>query len=245
MEQLEFLDNFKRNLRLMIQRSKFSLLLQNRVTETSPAGEYLKSRGLSTNFECYDFEGTFNYRGKDYQLPQCIVVPMRNRIGQLQGVWIRFLQEKRFYIWLVDDTLQKFWLDINDESEPVYLAESIFDALSLRELFGFKNVGAVLGIAASAEMQEALKDFEVVMCFDRDSAGYKGMLAHLNNPRTQHWKVLELLEISSESVDFSNVKDYNDIIKLGNKAGLEGLSYNIKSSIKSAIQAKIYIKSKL
>lgn len=244
MEQLEFLETFKRNLRLMIQRSKFSPLLQNRVTETSPAGEYLKSRGLSTNFECYDFEGAFNYRGKDYQLPECIVVPMRNRIGQLQGVWIRFLQEKRFYIWLVDDSLQKFWLDINDESEPVYLAESIFDALSLRELFGFKNVGAVLGIAASAEMQEALKDFEAVMCFDRDSAGYKGMLAHLNNPRTQHWKILELLEISSNlqnSVDISNIKDYNDIIKLGNKADLEGLSYNIKSSI----QAKIYIKSKL
>ena len=244
MEQLPFLETFKRNLRLMIQRSKFSLLLQNRVTETSPvtglspAGEYLKTRGLSTNFECYDFEGVFNYRGKDYQLPECIVVPMRNRIGQLQGVWIRFLQEKRFYIWLVDDNLQKFWLDIQSDDEPVYLAESIFDALSLRELFGFKNVGAVLGIAASAEMQEALKDFEVVMCFDRDSAGYKGMLAHLNNPRTQHWKILEMLEISSNLVDISNVKDYNDIIKLGNK---EGLSYNIKSSI----QAKIYIKSKL
>lgn len=235
MEQLSFLETFKRNLRLMIQRSKFSPLLQNRVAENSPAGEYLKSRGLSTSFECYDFEGVFNYRGKDYQLPECIVVPMRNRIGQLQGVWIRFLQEKRFYIWLVDDTMQKFWLDINDESEPVYLAESIFDALSLRELFGFKNVGAVLGIAASAEMQETLKGFEVVMCFDRDSAGYKGMLAHLNNPRTQHWKLLEIL---SKSVDISNVKDYNDIIKLGNK---DGFDYNIKSSI----QAKIYIKSKL
>ena len=232
---MEFLNQFKRNLRLMIQRSKFSPLLQNRVTETSPAGEYLKSRGLSTDFECYDFEGLFNYRGKDYQLPQCIVVPMRNRIGQLQGVWIRFLQEKRFYIWLVDDTLQKFWLDINDESEPVYLAESIFDALSLRELVGIKNVGAVLGVAASAEMQEALKDFEVVMCFDRDSAGYKGMLAHLNNPRTQHWKVFEIL---SKNVDLSGIKDYNDIVQLGN---LDEFSYNIKSSI----QAKIYIKSKL
>lgn len=235
------LAEFKHNLRLMIQRSKFSPLLQNRVKENSPAGEYLKSRGLSTNFECYDFEGMFNYRGKDYQLPQCIVVPMRNRIGQLQGVWIRFLQEKRFYIWLVDDTVQKFWLDIRaepGEDEPVYLAESIFDALSLRELFGFKNVGAVLGVAASAEMQEALKDFEVVMCFDRDSAGYKGMLAHLNNPKTQHWKVLEIV---SNYVDLSGIKDYNDVIKLGNKADLDEFGYNIKSSI----QAKIYIKSKL
>lgn len=238
---LGFLETFKHNLRLMIQRSKFSPLLQNRVTDSSPvtglspAGEYLKSRGLSTNFECYDFEGTFNYRGKDYQLPQCIVVPMRNRIGQLQGVWIRFLQEKRFYIWLVDDTLQKFWLDIQSDDEPVYIAESIFDALSLRELFGFKNVGACLGVAASAEMQEALKDFEVVMCFDRDSAGYKGMLAHLNNPRTQHWKVFEIL---SKNVDLSGIKDYNDIVQLGN---LDEFSYNIKSSI----QAKIYIKSKL
>lgn len=238
MEQLGFLETFKRNLRLMIQRSKFSPLLSTPVTDSSPAGEYLKSRGLSTNFECYDFEGSFNYRGKDYQLPECIVVPMRNRIGHLQGVWIRFLQEKRFYIWLVDDTVQKFWLDIRaepGENEPVYLAESIFDALSLRELFGFKNVGAVLGVAASAEMQEALKDFEVVMCFDRDSAGYKGMLAHLNNPRTQHWKVFEIL---SKNVDLSGIKDYNDIVQLGN---LDEFSYNIKSSI----QAKIYIKSKL
>lgn len=229
------LAEFKHNLRLMIQRSKFSPLLQNRVTENSPAGEYLKSRGMSVDLEAYDFEGSFNYRGKEYQVPDSIVIPMRNRIGQLQGVWIRFLQEKRFYIWLVDDTLQKFWLDIQSEDEPVYIAESIFDALSLRELFGFKNVGAVLGVAASAEMQEALKDFEVVMCFDRDSAGYKGMLAHLNNPRTQHWKVLEIL---SKNVDLSGIKDYNDIVQLGN---LDEFSYNIKSSI----QAKIYIKSKL
>lgn len=230
------LAEFKHNLQLMIQRSKFSPLLQNRVTENSPAGEYLKSRGLSVDLEAYDFEGSFCYRGKEYQVPDSIVVPMRNRIGQLQGVWIRFLQEKKFFIWLVDDTVQKFWLDIRAEDEPVYIAESIFDALSLRELFGFKNVGAVLGVAASAEMQEALKDFEVVMCFDRDSAGYKGMLAHLNNPRTQHWKVLEIL---SKNVDLSGIKDYNDIIKLRNE--LDELDYNIKSSI----QAKIYIKSKL
>lgn len=229
------LAEFKHNLRLMIQRSKFSPLLQNRATENSPAGEYLKSRGLSVDLEAYDFEGSFNYRGKEYQVPDSIVIPMRNRSGVLQGVWIRFLQEKRFFIWLVDDTVQKFWLDIRDSNEPVYIAESIFDALSLRELFGFKNVGAVLGVAASAEMQEALKDFEVVMCFDRDSAGYKGMLAHLNNPRTQHWKVLEIL---SKNVDLSGIKDYNDIVQLGN---LDEFSYNIKSSI----QAKIYIKSKL
>lgn len=236
MEQLRFLETFKHNLRLMIQRSKFSPLLQNHVTENSPAGEYLKSRGLSVDLEAYDFEGSFCYRGKEYQVPDSIVIPMRNRSGVLQGVWIRFLQEKRFFIWLVDDTVQKFWLDIRNEDEPVYIAESIFDALSLRELFGFKNVGAVLGVAASAEMQEALKDFEVVMCFDRDSAGYKGMLAHLNNPKTQHWK---LLEISSNNVDLSGIKDYNDIIKVRNE--LDSFDYNIKSSI----QAKIYIKSKL
>lgn len=237
MQTMEFLNQFKHNLRLMIQRSKFSPLLQNRVTENSPAGEYLKSRGLSVDLEAYDFEGSFCYRGKEYQVPQSILIPMRNRSGVLQGVWIRFLQEKRFFIWLVVDTVQKFWLDIRDPNEPVYITESIFDALSLRELFGFKNVGACLGVAASAEMQEALKDFEVVMCFDRDSAGYKGMLAHLNNPRTQHWKVLE---ISSNFVDLSGIKDYNDIIKLGN-GNLDGFSYNIKSSI----QAKIFIKSKL
>lgn len=237
MQTMEFLNQFKHNLRLMIQRSKFSPLLQNHVTENSPAGEYLKSRGLSVDLEAYDFEGSFCYRGKEYQVPQSIVIPMRNRSGVLQGVWIRFLQEKRFFIWLVDDTVQKFWLDIRNEDEPVYIAESIFDALSLRELFGFKNVGAVLGVAASAEMQEALKDFEVVMCFDRDSAGYKGMLAHLNNPKTQHWKVLEILSNSQNSVDLSGIKDYNDIIQLRK----DGFDYNIKSSI----QAKIFIKSKL
>ena len=230
-----FLEDFKRNIKFLLQREKFKPLLKNRATETSPAGEYLKSRGLSTNFECYDFEGSFNYRGKDYQLPKCIVVPMRNRSGILQGVWIRFLEEKRFFIWLVDDTVQKFWLDIQDENEPVYLTEGIFDALSLRELFGFKNVGAALGVSASAEMIQVLQDFEVVMCFDNDRAGYKGMLAHLNNPKTQHWKVFE---ISSNLVDISNFKDYNDVIKLKRNDGF-------KFKTKSSIQAKIYIKSKL
>ncbi len=239
MQQMGKLEEFKHNLRLLMQRVKFGKLLANRATENSPTGEYLKSRGLTTDFECYDFSGEFTYRGKDYQIPEAIVVPMRNRNGQLQGVWIRFLQEKRFFIWLVDDTVQKFWLDIRNEDEPVYIAESIFDALSLRELFGFKNIGAVLGVAASAEMQEALKDFEVVMCFDRDSAGYKGMLAHLNNPRTQHWKVLEILPKGENSVDLSRVKDYNDIVRLRNE--LDDFVYIIKTSI----QAKIYIKSKL
>ena len=64
------------------------------------------------------------------------------------------------------------------------------------------------------------------------------MLAHLNNPKTQHWKVFEIIVNGLQnSVDLSGIKDYNDIVKLEKK----GFSYNIKSSI----QAKIYIKSKL
>ena len=224
--------DFKEKALALIQRERFKSLLTRPAFDDTPAGVYLQSRGLSVDdLECYDFEGTFNYQNKDYQIPQSIVVPLRNG-KELVGVWIRFLEDKRFFIWMVPGK-QKMWLDIRASEEPVFIAESIFDAVSLRKLFGFQNIGACLGVAVSSELESAIAipsqdatTRETVLCFDNDRAGLKGMLNELNSNPTY----------SIISIEANEFKDFNDMLKSGVTP-----TYKILKSI----QAKIYIKSKL
>lgn len=223
--------DFKEKALALIQRERFKSLLTRPAFDDTPAGVYLQSRGLSVDdLECYDFEGAFNYQNKDYQIPQSIVVPLRNG-KELVGVWIRFLEDKRFFIWMVPGK-QKMWLDIRASEEPVYLAESIFDAVSLRKLYGFQNIGACLGVAVSSDLESAIsavpetENNEVVLCFDNDRAGLKGMLNELNSNPTY----------SIISIEANEFKDFNDLLKSGVTP-----AYKILKSI----QAKIYIKSKL
>lgn len=228
------IQEFKTKLNSLIARLKFKPLLQNPISENSPAGEYLKSRSLNPKeIEGYDFEGNFNYKGKDFKIPESIVIPLRNTKGVLIGVWIRFLHEKRFFIWMVEDN-QKYWVDIEDPNEPVYIAESIFDACSFREIFKVKNIAASLGVTVTSELIEQLQNFDVVLCFDNDTAGLKGMLSHNEQQNTKHWKIFK-----QKLLDRYNVKDYNELLKSTNA----DMNHEIETL--SSIQAKIYLKSKL
>lgn len=231
------IQEFKTKLNSMIARLKFKPLLQKPINENSPAGEYLKSRGLNPKeIEGYDFEGNFNYKGKDFKIPESIVIPLRDTKGVLIGVWIRFLHEKRFFIWMVEDN-QKYWVDIKDLNEPIYIAESIFDACSFREIFKVKNVAASLGVTVTSELIEQLQNFDAVLCFDNDTAGLKGMLNHQDQQNTKHWKIFK-----QKLLDRYNVKDYNELLKLVN---LSELDEPKEIETLSSIQAKIYLKSKL
>lgn len=229
------LEDFKREIPLLLERAKFEPLFKSRASESSPAGNYLESRGLSADkIECYDFNGKFEYQSKVYNLPDCVVIPLRGVDGVLRGVWIRFLEEKRFFIWMCNQTFQKYWIDLQDENEPVFVAESIFDACSLREMFGFKNVAACLGAQISGEFVELLnnQNKEVVMAFDQDRPGYLGMLKHLNQCDTANFKIFEITGAKP------GLKDYNDIMNFTDPAYL---GYEIKQGI----QAKVSLKSKL
>lgn len=231
-------EEFKLKVQQLIQRVKFKKLLSNRASQNSPAGLYLKSRGLTvSSLECYDFSGEFEYQGTKYQLPECIVIPLRSSNFELIGVWIRFLRDKRFYIWQVPGK-QKFWLSLSDENDKkIYVAESIFDALSLQQIFGFKNIAACLGVSVSTDLQSQLKGYEVVLCFDRDTAGCKGMLNHLNSDVTSMYKIIKLDE---SLVDLSEFKDYNDIHK-----SFLTKELNLSFTELAGIQAKIFLKSKI
>lgn len=231
--QLPKLLDFKKKFEALLRRRKFNPLFERKAKEGSAAWKYLESRKIDPkNLEFYDFNGNFVYNGKEYTLPNSIVIPLRDANGVLKGVWIRFLEEKRFFIWMCDSSFQKYWLQIEDPNAPVFLAESIFDALSAKQLLGAKNVAACLGVKASKELQGALQDFEVVMCFDNDVAGYKGMLSHLNAEETSHWKIVEIPEFQG---DLMNHKDYNSVIN----AGIQELNHKIKAGI----SAKVYIKN--
>lgn len=236
-------DVFKEKINKLMERRKFNPLLTRKIQKGSLAWEYLESRGLPTSVEAYDFTGDFEYQGKVYHLPGCVVVPLREIDGELKGVWIRFIHEKRFYIWVTNPNNQKFWVDIQDpdENEVIVVAESIFDAIALREIFGFKNVAAALGAKLSAEMVQRLNSLghPKVLAFDMDSAGMKGMLSHLDSAGSSHWGILKT-SLTKESVDFYGIKDYNDVLRKVKEFGLD-----IKWSILYSIQAKVFLKSRL
>lgn len=232
-------EEFKKVVTKLIERSKFLPLLKNPIKPGSPAFEYLESRELPTDVEAYSFYGGIEYQGKPYNLEDSIVIPMRGFDGELRGVWIRSLYEKKFFIWVTNPDHQKFWADIRDPEEPIVIAESIFDALSLRKLFGFKNIAAALGAKVSGEMIETLNQLgnQIILAFDNDSAGYRGMLTHLGDPKTQHWSILVTKPKNFyESIDLAKLKDYNDLVKSKIAVDFE---------IKRGIQAKVYLKSKL
>lgn len=237
------LDNFKHQLQCFLQRRQFAVLLNSKATKDSKAGQYLLSRKLDPELlEAYDFTGDFEYKSRVYHIPDSVVIPLRDSNKVLFGVWIRFLEEKRFYIWTIQDH-QKYWIDIKDPGKPVYLAESIFDAVSLKVLFNVQNIAACLGVSASAELIQELQGFEVVQCLDMDSAGIKGMLSQLK----LGWKVLDFDKIFENKFELLQLKDYNNIINNLTAEEIENFANLTEGELvsKSSITAKIFLNSKL
>lgn len=229
-----FLKDFNNFISALLKRARFKPLLQNPSHPGSPAWEYLASRGLSEvlkNLEFYDFNGKFNYNNREYNLPNSLVIPLRSRDGKLRGAWIRFLEQKRFFIWMVDSNFQKYWVDIKDPNKEVYLCEGILDALSLKILLGIDNIAACCGVHASGELINELQDHDVVLCLDNDRPGIQAMLGHLSKQQTQHWKVLDC------GLDINQEKDYNEVLK--NNRTLSS------RKLLESISAKIFLKSKL
>lgn len=145
---------------------------------------------------------------------------------QLIGVWIRFIHEKRFFIWLLPE-YQKMWYA--DPKEHRYhpdigdawvLFESIFDAFAFSALTKHTKVAACLGVSPSADLQEMLKGQRVLLALDQDEAGKKSSLNLLtSNPG---WGII---------VPELQGKDYNEHLTLSETLGFQVL-YGIQAKIK-------------
>lgn len=148
---------------------------------------------------------------------------------QLIGVWIRFLQEKRFFIWLLPE-FQKMWYA--DPKEHQYhpdigdtwvLFESIFDAFAFSSLTKHTKVAACLGVSPSGDLQEFLRGQRVLLALDQDEAGKKSSLNLLtSNPG---WGII---------IPELNGKDYNEHLTTSN---------HLRFQVLHGIQAKIKLRS--
>lgn len=219
------LQDFKNYARYLIEESKFNRLFEMPASNNTISKEYLENRNLPIE-ECYYFRGDFNYRGQNYKLNDCIVVPLRSPNNELRGVWIRFIHEKRFFIWMlnINPEPQKYWIPKNiDFTKEVYVCESIFDAASLGKMLNTNQVVACLGVQPSGDLLSLMHSSEVILALDNDVAGRKSAL----NLLTLHPK-WSIIQISNKE------KDFNDILKS---------SQELQYKILPGIQAKIYLRS--
>lgn len=201
----------------LLQSKQFERLLEPLTDETI---QYLQSRNLSefsSEFFTVQSDTIFNFQGKDLKIPKnAVICPLKNPFSMfLKGVWIRFLEEKRFFIFLVQNE-QKYWFESGlDFSKPVVVCESIFDALSVKKLTNSEyNVCATLGVAVSSEMREILKKFpKILFAFDFDKAGAKGMLLEVQKfEDLGYFETVGVLDFPEIKENF--VKDFNDFLKI-------------------------------
>lgn len=226
----------------LLREHQFDNLFRTPATEDPETSQYLESRKLdASKFECYAYEGSHTYDQKTYDLPKCLVVPLRKPLTkEVCGVWIRFVHEKRFFIWLANDH-QKFWVDTNtfDPEKPTVVAEAIFDALALRELWISQyedfpyNIAAALGVSLTNDLVGEMG--EIILAFDNDRVGLQSMLKLLTADVPSQ-KISGIILNESEDFDLRGVKDWNELIS---KNGVPSVK------LYPGILAEIKVKSRL
>lgn len=88
--------------------------------------------------------------------------------NRFYGYQLRYLEEKQFHIHLFDDNPKIWNLFSIDRSKPVYVFESIIDALSS----GLDNVISILGASLSmTTIKQWLDGVDLIFCLDNDKEG--------------------------------------------------------------------------
>jgi hypothetical protein len=119
----------------------------------------------------------------------------------LYGYQLRYLDEKIFNIHLYGNNPKIWNLYHIDLSKPIYVFESIFDALSS----GLENVISILGADISADaIKTYLPNADLVFCLDNDSPGVQKAIKYSKLG----------FRILVHSDEFP-VKDFNKALELG------------------------------
>jgi DNA primase len=136
---------------------------------------YLWDRGFSQEI-LEKFEVGFDNSTKR------IVIPARNKKGQLMGIIRRATKSEQKPKYLYSEGMGKsellFGMDKMDRQEYIILVEGSLDCMWMHQM-GFTNTVSILGSSLSEDQAELLKQIEkkVLLFFDNDTAGYKGMFA--------------------------------------------------------------------
>lgn len=123
---------------------------------------YIRNRGIEPNDDWLYSTGKVSFGGKEYSLQDYIIIPLLWHDGRWYGFQALAYKKKDFRVVLLpDNTGWKVWNWNNiDKTKPVYIFESIYDAISS----GFDNVIAQLGASISQERLNELS--EPIFCLD-------------------------------------------------------------------------------
>lgn len=119
---------------------------------------------------------------------------------KVYGFYSRSLKEKKFINFSLNKGFNIFNFFNVNLNEPVYIFESIFDALSFKQLYNFENIIALNTLSISKEALKLIK--YPVFCLDNDNPGIKEMLKYC---RVENSKFL----IYPEDLKF---KDFNEML---------------------------------
>jgi len=220
----------------MILESNEDLNVFNKPTYFEPlenhksAVEYLNNRGITPlNDWCYSpNKNTFMFNNVSVTLSDYIIIPLTKN-KKWYGFQALAWKEKKFFIYLLTgNSSYKIWNWFNiDKSKPVYIFESIYDALSS----GLDNIVAQLGATIDENRLKELE--EPIFCLD--------------NFRVDERAKEELKEYSKQYKVFiwpkkipNKIKDFNDLRKLG--VSYDKISNMITSNIKTGLSASIEVK---
>lgn len=201
----------------------------NPIEDHKEALDYLKKRGFSYVEADYG-KWYFGYQNlligdRTFAITNSIIIPLYQN-SVMYGFYSRNITEKDFSTYMPEQNIGfKVWNWFNvDKSQPVYIYEGIFDALS----GGIKNsialMGAKLPDARLAELENP------VFVLDNDKTGLMNGLEYSSNAQiyVQPEKYTE--------------KDMNDLMLNHPNVNVSSL---IQENLYSGISAEVRIKSKL
>ena len=162
--------------------------------------DYLARRCLDKDIEKLGIRAGKEYTnlfGKQIKTRNCFLIPLFYDKDNIFGFQARSIKEKRFLTILSPKfTGEKVWnLNFIDKSKPVYVFESIFDAVSS----GLDNVVALLGISKNS----SLDGLDLVYCLDNQKVD-KTSFETSRNLAKENQKVMVW--------DDDHFKDFNEIL---------------------------------
>lgn len=192
---------------------------------------YISSRQIPINPEWMYSEIDLQIGNILYKTSGNIVIPLKYN-NKWYGFYSRNIKKKEFITFIpIHNAGYKVWNWFNiDKTKPVYIFESIFDAIASGKTNIIATLGGSLNLLRLNELQYK------VFCYDNDNAGLELMYKELIKDASSSAVIL--------SDDYKYVKDYNTFTQKHSKT-LEQVSKIIDSNTYNNFDALVRINMKL
>ena len=200
----------------------------NEIEENDIYWDYLKGRGMSKEIHLFKkCSDSIVYNDNEISLDGYVILPLMC-YDKMYGFQIRSVEGKSFYSFIPEQNAGfKVWNWFNvDHSQPVYIFESYFDALSS----GLINVTAQLGASLNEDRIKETKD--PIFVLDNQNVDPTAKKVLLQQVKLGH-KVM----IWPKGIE---PKDFNDILRKG--AERIKISLFITNNIHQGMKAELKLK---